>query len=330
MPFSLSSLPVLAKRTVAEVLDDDVPTQSAAIAYATVFSLPPLLVLMVGVAGAVFGADAVREALLGEAEGLLGAEGSAAIGEMVTNAGSLGQGIGAKLAGLLILIVGATGAFGQLQKALNRAWDVEDQPSGGIWGMVKSRLLSFGLVLTLGFMLLVSLGLSAFLSALGDTASALAPAEPVRVLLQVVNQIVSLGVITALFAALYRVLPDAEIAWRDAAVGAVVTAVLFTLGKAAIGLYLGTANPGSAFGAAGSLALILVWIYYSSLIVLVGAEFTQVWATRFGSGIRPDPPGQDLPLWDSDPETPQPAHPAAVPREPQPYSGPTDEPEASV
>lgn len=291
MSLTFATVRSLAVTTGKEIAADDVPSLAAAIAYYTVFSLPPLLVVVVGVAGAVFGPDRVTDALAGQVGGLVGPDGRAAVEAMIVNASDVGAGIGGKLAGLAALLFGASGAFGELQRALNRAWEVEAAPGGGLAAYVGKRLLSFGLVLTIAFLLLVSLAIGAFLSALGAAAEAAVggAAAPVTVgpLLQVVNAVVSLGVITALFAVMFKVLPDAEIAWRDVAVGAFATALLFTIGKTLIGLYLGTADPGSAFGAAGSLALILVWIYYSALILLAGAEFTQAWAVSRGGGIAP-------------------------------------------
>ena len=211
---------------------------------------------------------------------------------------------------------GATGAFGQLQKALNRAWEVEDaSEGGGIKDLIFKRLLSFGMVLTIAFFLLVSLAVSGVLAALGDAASSVAGDGAVGVGVQILNLVVGLVVTGGLFAVLFKVLPDAEIAWRDAAVGGAVTAVLFTLGKTAIGIYLGTADPGSAFGAAGSLALLLIWIYYSALIVLVGAEFTQAWAERAGGGIEPEAPDATPTVGGADSDV----HPTALPRDPAPY-----------
>ena len=310
----------LATSTFSELTDDDVPTLAAAIAYYTVFSLPPLLVIIVAVAGAVFGPDKVAEAITGQVGSVAGSDGADAVRTMIENASTLGSGIGAKLAGIAALLFGATGAFGQLQKALNRAWEVEEATEGGgIKGLIFKRILSFGMVLTIAFFLLVSLAVSGALAAVGDAASSVAGGGAVGAGVQVLNFVVGLVVTAGLFAVLFKVLPDAEITWRDAAVGGAVTAVLFTIGKTAIGLYLGTADPGSAFGAAGSLALLLVWIYYSALIVLVGAEFTQAWAERAGEGIEPDPPGDDPDGDDSDGEGA--VHPAARPRDPAPYSG---------
>ncbi|WP_420457446.1 YihY/virulence factor BrkB family protein [Rubrivirga sp.] len=309
----------LAVTTAKEVTDDDVPSLAAAIAYYTVFSLPPLLVLLVAIAGAVFGPDEVTRVLTEQAGAAVGGGAADAVRGMIENASTMGTGIGAKLAGIAALLFGATGAFAELQKALNRAWEVEAaSEGGGLVSLVLKRVLSFGMVLTIAFLLLVSLVLSAVLAALGDAAASVAGDGVAGTLVQILNLVVGFGVTAALFAVLFRTLPDAEISWRDVAVGALVTALLFTIGKAAIGLYLGTADPGSAFGAAGSLALLLVWIYYSALIVLVGAEFTQAWAEQVGAGIEPEEPGDDTPtptVGDADSDV----HPTALPRDPAPY-----------
>lgn len=287
---------------------------SAAIAYYTVFSLPPLLVVIIAVAGAVFGADQVENAITSQVGGLIGPDGAAEIHTMIANASDLGSGIGSKIAGIVALLFGATGAFAQLQKALNRAWDVEETSSGGVIGIVFKRMLSFGMILTIAFLLLVSLAVSAAVSAFGNAAADAIGIGIPSVVMQGIDILISVGVITVLFAVIFKVLPDAEIAWRDVWVGALATAVLFTLGKFLIGLYLGTANPGSAFGAAGSLALILVWIYYSSLILLVGAEFTQVWARQHGYGISSDGGGRAGAGTSKDQ-----VHPYARERDPSPY-----------
>jgi membrane protein len=284
---TFSTLRDLLVTTGRETMDDDVPSLAAAIAYYTIFALPPLLVVIVAIAGAVFGPDAVMRALLGQVGSLVGDDGTAAIEAMIAEAGDLGSGIGSKIAGLAALLIGATGAFGQLQKALNRAWEVEPGPESGIKDTILKRLLSLGMIVTIAFLLLASLAVSAVLSAVGDAAAGVAGDGVLAPVMWVVNLVVSLGVITALFAAMFKVLPDVRLAWRDVAVGAFATALLFTLGKFLIGLYLGRSDPGSAFGAAGSVVLILVWIYYSALIVLVGAEFTQAWALKKGAGMEP-------------------------------------------
>ncbi|MEM1056968.1 MAG: YihY/virulence factor BrkB family protein [Bacteroidota bacterium] len=334
MKLTTSGVLTVLKRTGAAVADDDVPSLAAAIAYYTVFSLPPLLVVLIGLAGAAVGAERVTEAIIGQVGGLIGPEGGAEIRTMIENASTLGTGIGAKVAGLAALLFGATGAFGQLQKALNRAWGVDKSTAGGgLLDVIVKRALSFGMVLTIAFLLLVSLAISAALAALSDASGALVPTGFAGVFARITTDLVSVGVVSVLFALMFRYLPDAEVRWKDVWVGAVVTSLFFSVGKVFIGLYLGIADPGGAFGAAGALALILVWIYYSSLIVLVGAEFTQVWAEAFGGGIEPDSPGGDdgsepagrpptpsgdgaTYLSDSLPEV---AHPVAAPRDPSPY-----------
>ena len=186
-------------------------------------------------------------------------------------------------------MLGASGAFGQLQAALNRAWEVAPDPEqGGLKAFLLKRVFSFGMILSVAFLLLVSLVLSAALSAFGGALAGMLPEGVSATLLQVLNQVVSFAVIAGLFAAIFKVLPDATVAWRDVWVGAAVTAVLFVVGKFVIGYYLGRSNPGEAFGAAGSLAVMFVWIYYSSMILLLGAEFTQAWAEARGSGIAPE------------------------------------------
>ncbi len=288
MPLTFDTVKALVVKTGQETIEDDVPSLAAAIAYYTVFSLPPLLVVVVAVAGAVFGPEAVREALTGQVGSMIGAGAAGAIDGMIASAGDIGSGIGSKIAGIAALLFGATGAFGQLQKSVNRAWEVEESSDGGVLKTVLKRLVSFGMILTIAFLLLVSLAVSTAVAALGDAASTIGPSRLAEAGIQIANVVVSLGITTVLFAAMFKWLPDAVVAWKDLWVGAFVTSLLFTLGKTAIGIYLGKADPGSAFGAAGSLALILIWIYYSSLILLVGAEFTQAWAEMRGTGIDPE------------------------------------------
>lgn len=263
---------------------------AAALAYYTIFSLPPLLVIVITVAGWVLSPDQVQQAVEQQTGSLVGAEGARQISTMVENAGNLGdKGIVGLVIGIVALLFGATSAFGQLQATLNRAWEIKPDPeSGGVVRFVFKRLLSLGMVLTIAFLLLVSLALSSVLSAVGGFIGNLVPGGASQVVLFIVNAGVSLTIITLLFAAMYKVLPDARIEWRDVWVGGFATALLFVIGKFAIGFYLGQSNPGEAFGAAGSLALLLVWIYYTAMILFFGAEFTQQWAQRYGSGIEPD------------------------------------------
>ena len=273
----MRSIPRLLVAAGKDFMEDKAPRLAAALSYYTAFSLPPLLVAVIGVAGVVYGVDEVRESIMSQVARLVGDASAATLTEAVTNAQqTTGSGI-ALMLGLVTLLIGATGAFGQLQEALNTIWEVEPKKGGGIWRLVRSRLLSFGTILGTGFLLLVSLTVSAGIGALVDVASNVDWIAPYLAALDVVA---SLIVITCLFALIFKLLPDTKIEWRDVWVGAALTAILFVVGKFAIGFYLGVSDVGSAYGAAGSIIVILVWIYYSGLILFFGAEFTQVWASN--------------------------------------------------
>jgi len=278
------------KTSVQEFMDDDCTTMAAALSYYTVFSLPPLLVLILLLVGAVMDPQDVQGSLEGNLQSLMGPKAGQTVRTILEHAQLPGHGgLIATVIGIGALILGAAGVFGQLQAALNRAWGVKPDPrQGGIKNFLVKRLFTFGMILALAFLLLVSLVLSAALAAFGGALGRWLPAGFSATLLQVINFAISFGVIALLFGAMFRVLPDAKIRWHDVWIGATVTAFLFVVGKTAIGIYLGHSNPGQAFGAAGSLALLLVWIYYSSMILLFGAEFTQVWADQRGSGVVPE------------------------------------------
>jgi membrane protein len=273
-----------------DFIDDDCPTQAAALSYYTTFSLPPILVLILLILRAVVDPRDVQgqiELQIGSLMGPTATEQIRTILRQVHEPGS--GGLLPTVLSLVALIFGATGAFGQLQAALNRVWGVAPDPrKGGLKAFLMKRVFSFGMILSVAFLLLVSLVLTAALSAFGGALGGMLPAGVSATLLQVLNQVVSFVVIAALFAAMFKVLPDARVAWRDAWVGAGVTALLFVVGKFLIGLYLGRSNPGEAFGAAASLAVMLLWIYYSSMILLYGAEFTQTWAEWRGREIVPE------------------------------------------
>ena len=264
-------------------LDDKAPRLAAALSYYMVFSLPPLLVLLVGIGGFVLGTDVVQERLMDQIGQLVGNDSALMLDQAISEAQNTGTGA-AVLIGVGALLLGATGVFGQLQDALNTVWEASPQKAGGVWGLVRSRLLSLAAVFGTAFMLLVSLAVSAVIGGIIDTASQVDALEPFLI---VMDLITSAGVITVLFALMFKFLPDVEIAWRDVWFGAAITAVLFVLGKFGIGLYLSMSNVGSAYGAAGSLIIILAWIYYSALILFFGAELTQAWATA--QGRSPDP-----------------------------------------
>ncbi|MBX6365209.1 MAG: YihY/virulence factor BrkB family protein [Gemmatimonadetes bacterium] len=279
----------LLKRTVQEFRDDDCPTLAAALSYAAIFSIPPLLVLLLLLLGLVLDPAQVRQALEGQLSGVVGPDAAQQIHQLLQSARrpDVRRG-GAALIGVATLLVGAIGAFTELQADLNAIWEVKPEPRGrGVWRFLVKRALSFGLVLTIGFLLLVSFILTTALAALGDVVAGYLPAWMSVPLLQAAGFALSFAGVTLLFALMYRYLPDAEVAWRDVWVGAVATALLFTIGKYLIGLYLAHGNPGRGFGAAASVILILVWVYYSANILFLGAEFTEVWASERGGGIRP-------------------------------------------
>lgn len=275
----------LMQKTVEEWLEDGASNLAAALAYYTIFSLAPLLIIAIAVA-AFFFADRsiIHDQLIAQIRGLIGQGGAELVGEMLDNSAKNNRSLIASLLGFVTLFIGATGAFAQLQSALNQVWDVEAK-SEGISGMLKVRALSFAMVLVIGFLLLVSLVISTALSTINAFFLSSLPGG--ELLARTLSLALSFGLITLLFALIYKVLPDAEIEWRDVWIGAAVTALLFTIGKYIIGLYLGNSSVGTAYGAAGSLVVLLLWIYYSAQILLFGAEFTQVYARRHGDRIRP-------------------------------------------
>jgi membrane protein len=276
----------LLKDTFNEWSRDNATRLAAALAYYAVFSIAPLLLIAIAVAGLVFGRDAVQGEIFGELRGLVGDQGAAAIQEMTKNAYKPASGTVAALFGLAMLLFGASGVMTELKSALNTIWEVPAQATSGWFSLIRERFFSFTMVLGVGFLLLVSLFVSAALAALGKSFEGWLPAsEPV---MHVVNLMVSFAVITGLFMLIFRYVPDAKIAWRDVWLGAMVTSALFSIGKFAIGLYLGKGSFASAYGAAGSLVIFLVWVYYSAQILFFGAEFTEVYARARGSAVMPE------------------------------------------
>ncbi len=276
----------LLKQTASEWMEDDAPSLGAALAYYTVFSLAPLMTIAIAIAGFFFGKEAAQGQVFDELRGLLGQEGGKAVEEMVQSANAQPTaGIVATVISVVILLFGASGVFGQLQASLNRIWGVKPKPGRGVLGIIQDRLLSFGFTLVVGFLLLVSLLLTAGIALMADWLGGLMPGS--ETLAQILNIVISLAMITLLFATIFKFLPDAKIAWRDVWIGAFLTALLFTIGKFALGIYLGKSGVASSYGAAGSLIVLLLWVYYSSQILFFGAEFTQVYANRFGSRVAP-------------------------------------------
>lgn len=276
----------LLKRTFKEWSEDKVPVLAAALAYYTIFSLAPLLIIVIAILSLFFSQGQAQEQLISQLQSLFGADVASTIRTMIENRESSGGNVFASIIGFVILLVGATGVFAQLQSALNQIWNVKpDNKTNGLWQLVRVRLLSLGMVLAIGFLLLVSLVLSAGLAALNGALSSALPGADI--LWQALNFVLSLAAISAVFALMFKYIPDVQIAWRDVWVGGFVTALLFVIGKTLIGLYLGNSGVASSYGAAGSLVVLLLWVFYSAQIVLLGGEFTQVYANRFGKGIEP-------------------------------------------
>ena len=293
IPMTALSIWKLFRDAAESWIDHNATRLAAAVAFYAILSVAPLLILSVAVAGLVFGEEAARGELMSQIRDLMGDEGAEVIQTALASAKKPSEGILATVIGAVTLLVGAAGVFGELHDALNVVWDVQPKPGRGVWGFLRDKFLSFGMVLSIGFLLLVSLVLSTALSGLSHYLSGVAPEVPV--LMRVVNFLISLGLIAGLFALLFRYLPDARIPWRYVWLGAGLTALLFTLGKFLIGLYLAKVAVGSAFGAAGSLVVLVVWIYYSSLIVFFGAELTQVHARNAGVEVEPLPTAYRIP-----------------------------------
>lgn len=282
----LKELWSLLKETYQEWSEDKAPRLAAALSYYTIFSLAPLLVVVIAVSGIVWGEQAVQNRLSTQIASVVGDQAAEAIQSMIAGARIAGGGVLATILGVFTLLLGATGVFNQLHEAMNTIWEVVRVESGGIVQMLKDRLLSFTMVLGIGFLLLVSLVVDTALSAFNTFAADFIPGS--EILWMLLNQLVSLAVIVLLFAMIYKILPDVKIEWSDVWVGALVTGVLFVIGKWALGFYLGSSSLESTYGAAASLVLILLWVYYSAQILFFGAEFTQVYARRYGSKLEPE------------------------------------------
>ncbi len=264
--------------------DDDAPRLGASLSFYTLFAIAPILLVATAVAGMVFGAEAVRGEIVGQLEHLVGREGGRAVQSLLEGASQRREGVFATVLGSIAFVVAATGAFLELQAALNTIWRVTPNPGAHVKAFLVDRLRSFGLVVAVGFLLLVSLAVTAALAALSGWLARRSPSIPV--VWSTVNVLASLLVTTALFALLYRFLPDVRLRWRDVMTGAFVTAVLFTIGQQLIGLYLGQSSVASSYGAAGSVMILLLWVYYSCQILLFGAEFTRIYAQRHGARPR--------------------------------------------
>jgi membrane protein len=272
----------LLKDTVKEWQEDDVLELGAALSYYTVFSLAPLLLIVVSIAGLVFGEEAARGEIFGELAGLLGADAALAVEEVLKGLNKPAQGMTGALIGVAVLLLGATSVFAELQDALDRIWRAPVRvKTRGVWPLLRARLLSFGLILGIAFLLMVSLVAGAVIAALGKWWAAFFGNW--ETLLQLVNLVVGFGLTTLVFAMIYKMMPRVSVQWRDVWIGALVTALLFTAGKFLIGIYIGKTGVASGYGAAGSLIVVFIWVYFSAQIFLIGAEFTWIYARMFGS-----------------------------------------------
>src|SRR6185436_14839305 len=301
----------LFKQTFREFGEDKAPRLGAALAYYTIFSIAPLLLIAIAVAGFVFGEEAAHKEISGQLGGLLGREGATGIEEMIESAAKPKTGTLATIVGIVTLFLGASGVFMQLKDALNTIWNVEAKKAKGIVGILRERFLSLAMVCGIGFLLLVSLIFDAAISAMGNYVDRIFPGG--EAVLQVVQLIVSFGLVTLLFAAMFRFLPDVRPTWRDVWFGALFTAVLFVLGKLGLSVYLGKAAIGSSYGAAGSLVILLVWVYWSAQILFFGAEFTQVYARTHGSMAGDDSKVEARAQADRPEDRPKAAAPATLP-----------------
>lgn len=278
---TLSEALSMGRQAVEAWLEDRAPSMGAAIAYYTLFSLAPLLLIVISVAGLLFGAEAARGEIFGQLQSLLGPGGALAVQGLLESVNRPAGSVLGTFAGLLLMLIGATSVFAELQNTLDHIWRAPARPMSSFWALLRARLLSFGLILGLGFLLIVSLLFGAGLSALQKWWSPMFGGW--ALVAGLVDQLLNFGLMTVMFAMIYKIMPRVRVAWSDVWIGAVVTAMLFTLGRSLIGLYIGTSAVASGFGAAGSLVVLLVWVYYSAQIFLLGAEFTWVCAHTRGS-----------------------------------------------
>lgn len=267
--------------------DNKVPKLSASLAYYTVFSLGPLLIVILFLCSIFFGRDAVEGSIFGQMQSFVGKDAALQIQEIIKNASLSGTNTMAAVIGIVTLLIGATTVFAEIQDSINMIWGLKRKPSAGWKVLVKTRILSFGVIGSLGFLLLVSLGVTAITESISARLATKFP-EVTLIVFYIINLVITLAVVTTLFGVIFKVLPDAKIKWKDVLAGSIATAILFMVGKFAISFYLSKSSIGSTYGAAGSFVVLLVWIYYSSFILYFGAEFTKAWAVKYGHEIHPN------------------------------------------
>ena len=266
---------------------DNILKYSASLAYYTVFSLAPVLTIIISICGVLFGKEAIQGHVYGQIKVLVGSEAAAQIQDTIKNIHLTGHNIFATIVSILVLLIGATGIFGEVQDSLNKIWGLRVKTRKTWWKLILTRLISFSLIISIGFVMMVSLILNALVSAFGNFLARYF-SEFSIIVVQITDSVLTFVITTFLFSLMFKILPDAKIKWKDVLMGGLITAVFFTLGKLAIGYYLGSSNIASVYGAAGSIMIIMVWVYYSSIILYLGAEFTKVYAKLFGGKIYPN------------------------------------------
>lgn len=292
MKLTLISFYHFIKQVIVEFIDDNVLKYSASLAYYTVFSLAPMLIIIIAICGQLFGKEAVQGQMYGEIKDLVGSPAALQIQENIKNIHLTKDTPVATLFSVIVLIIGGTGIFGEIQDSLNKIWGLKVKTKKTWWKLILNRLLSFSLILSLGFVLIVSLLLNALIAIVGNRLNNLLSGAG-KIFIPIIDNVLSFVVTTVLFAIIFKVLPDAKIKWKDVSIGSIITAVLFTLGKLGIGYYLGRSNLATIYGAAGSVIIIMLWAYYSSVILYLGAEFTKVYANKHGNRIQPN----DYSVW---------------------------------
>ncbi len=280
------------KQVFSEFVEDDVLKYSASLAYYTIFSIAPVIIVIISVCGVLFGKEAIQNQLYGQINELVGSSAAAQIQDTIKNIHLTGSNIFATTVGIIVLLIGATGIFGEVQDSLNKIWGLRLKKRKIWWKLILNRLLSFSLIICLGFVMMVSLLLNALVSAFGNFLARYFSEFSV-IFIQITDNVLTFVITTFLFSLMFKVLPDAKIKWKDVFVGGFITALFFTLGKLAIGYYLGSSNIATIYGAAGSVMIVMVWVYYSSIILYLGAEFTKVYAKLYGGKIFPN----DYAVW---------------------------------
>ncbi len=275
------------KQVFTEFVEDDILKYSASLAYYTVFSIAPVLIVIISVCGALFGKQAIQRQLYGHINELIGSEAAIQVQDTIKNIHLTGNNIFATIVGIIVLLIGATGIFGEVQDSLNKIWGLRIKTKKTWWKLIINRVLSFSLIISIGFVMMVSLLLNALISAFGNFLARYFSEFSV-IFLQMTDSVLTFVITTFLFSLMFKVLPDAKIKWKDVLIGGLITSVFFTLGKLAIGYYLGSSNIASVYGAAGSIMIIMVWVYYNSIILYLGAEFTKVYAKLYGGKIFPN------------------------------------------